>query len=131
MSDAGSVLDKLLAHATAADANYSTTRGVRLPSQLLDEEYPHVFAFEPGYSIATLGFLQEELVGTFTLLIATKDETQEALLVRVDALRTRIRADRTLTSTVDDAFISEYQILEDPRTEHKSALITVTTEELE
>ena len=131
MSDAGSILDKLLLHAIAADANYSTTRGVKVVNSMNDEDFPHAFAYEPRMAIARLPFLQENVSGDFTILLATKGETQEQLLVRSDAFRARIQADRTLTGEVDTAYVSSIEVLEDPRTGIKAALIIVSTEEFE
>ena len=131
MSYAGSILDKLLAHATADDANYKTERGIRLVTSLNDEDFPHVFAFAPSDAPGSLPFRQEEIVGTFNIGICTKDETQEQLLVRGDAFRARIKADRTLTGDVDNASVSSRTVSEDPRSSVKTLLIVVTTEDLE
>ncbi len=129
MSDAGSIFDKLLAHATAEDPNYSTTRGVKL--SLNDEEFPHAFAFNARTSSARLAFRQEAVSGQYTVSLATKGETQEQLLIRYDAYRARIQADTTLTGEVDDAFVSDMQLREDPRSSEKVVDITISTEKLE
>jgi hypothetical protein len=129
MSDAGSIFDKLLTHATTADPNYSTTRGVKL--SLNDEEFPHAFAWNARISIGRLAFLQDEVSGQYTVSLATKGETQEQLLVRYDAYKARIQADRTLTGEVDDAFVSDMVLREDPRSSEKVVDITISTEKLE
>lgn len=131
MSDAGAILDKLLTHATTIDANYSTTRGVKLHTSMNDEEFPHVFAYEPRMAIDLRPFLQERVSGDFTVMIVTKDETQEALLVRADAFRAAIQGDRTLTGEVDTAYVSSIEVFEDPRDGKKAAKIIVSTEEVE
>jgi len=131
MSYAGSILDKLIAHAEAADANYTTTRGLSLVTQLNDEDYPHVFAYEPNMAIALIPFRQERVSGDFNVLIATKGETQEQLLVRADAFRARIQADRTLTGDVDTAYVSSIEVFEDPRSGVRAARVVVSTEEVE
>ena len=130
MSAVGSILDKLIAHAVAISIT-KTTRGVNLLSTLNDEDFPHCFAYEPRLSIALLPFRQERVSGDFTILIVTKDETQEELLVRADALRARIQADRTLTGDVDTAYVSDIEVIEDPRDGKKAAKIIVSTEEVE
>ena len=131
MSYAGSILDKLIAHAVAIDATYSTTRGIEIVTSLNDEDYPHVFAYEARLEVSLLPFLQESVSGDFTVLIVTKDETQEQLLVRADAFRAAIQADRTLTGDVDTSFVSLVEVLEDPRDGKKAARIIVSTEEVE
>ena len=131
MSDAGSILDKLLLHAVAADANYSTTRGVGLHTSLNDEEFPHVYAYEPKMAIDLRPFLQEGASGDYTIMIVTKAETQEELLVRTDAFRARIQGDRTLAGEVRTAYVSAIEVFEDPRDGHKAAKIIVSTEKVE
>lgn len=131
MSDAGSILDKLLAHATTADPNYTTTRGIELVSALNDEDFPHAFAFDAKVSILRLPFFQEAVSGEYTVLLATKGETQEQLLVRYDAYRALIQGDRTLTGEVDNAFVSSMELLEDPRSTVKAAQIVISTDEFE
>ena len=131
MSEAGSILDKLIAHAVAADVTYSTTRGVNLLANLNDEDFPHVFAYEPDVSTSELAFRQEAVTGDFTIAITTKGETQEALLVRVDAYIARIQADRTLTGDVDNALVTSYRVDEDPRSTLKAALLTVSIRKVE
>ncbi len=131
MSDIGSILDKLLAIAVAVDANYKTTRGVNLIATLNDEDFPHVFAYEPAVAITLESHLQENVAGDFTILIVTKGETQEQVLVRADAFRAAIQADRTLTGDVETAYVSAIAILEDPRSILKGAQISVTTAEVE
>ena len=131
MSYAGSILDKLILHAKAADENYSTSRGIDGIFSLNDEDYPHVFAYEPKIAPAPLLYLQESVSGDFTILIVTKGETQEETLVRADAFRARIKADRTLTGDVDNAWVSNSEVLEDPRALIKWARIIVSTEEVE
>lgn len=131
MSYAGSILDKLIAHAEAAAADYSTQRGIDGIFSLNDEDYPHVFAYEPKMAIALIPYLQESVSGDFTILILTKGETQEATLVRADAFRARIQGDRTLTGDVDTAYVSDIEVMEDPRAGIKWARIIVSTEEVE
>ena len=131
MSVAGSILDKLLAHAVAADATYKTTRGIDLIGSLNDEDYPHAYAYEPKIAVTPLPFLQEDVAGDFTILIVTKGETQEQLLVRADAFRVRIQGDRTLTGDVDASLVTSSEVLEDPRSGIKAARIVVSTEKLE
>ena len=130
MSVDGTIMDKLLAHATAADASYTTNRGALLRTSLNDEDFPNVFAFEPQRTINRLGFLQEETSGEYPLLLSTKNETQEEILVRADAIEARIVADPTLTASVDDAWVSRVEIREDPREKIRVALITVSTEKV-
>lgn len=131
MSDIGSILDKLIDHAVAIDANYSTTRGVNLVAILNDEDFPHIFAFEPRVAITLADFLQEIVSGDYTIMIVTKGETQEEVLNRADAFRAAIQGDRTLTGDVDTAFVSAIEIIEDPRAILKAAKISVATEEVE
>lgn len=131
MSVMGSVIDKLLAHATALDANYVTTRGGGTVGSLNDEDFPHVFAPEPSIGIVSLPFFQEDTTGQYNIVIVTKDETQEALLVRADAYRVAIQGDRTLTGDVDSALVTVIDVLEDPRTDIKAAQMIVTTREIE
>jgi hypothetical protein len=59
-------------------------------------------------------------------LVATKGETQEALLVRVDAYIARIQGDRTLTGDVDLALVTSYRIDEDLRSSIKGATMIVS-----
>ena len=131
MSEAGSILDKLIAHAAAADATYSTTRGVKLVASLNDEDFPHVFAYGADVSTSELPFRQEAVAGEFTILIATKGETQEALLVRVDAYIARIQGDRTLAGDVDLALVTSYRIDEDLRSSIKGATMIVSVRKVE
>ncbi len=131
MSEAGSIFDKLIALVEAIDANYVTERGIRLISSLNDEDFPHCFAFEPVVTNSELDFQQEDEGGDYTLLIVTKGETQEAILLRVDAIKAAVKADRTLTGDVDFALATAYKIEEDPRTKIKAAPIVVSTRRLE
>jgi hypothetical protein len=129
MSYAGSILDKLITIAETVDADYKTERGVDLTGLLNDEDFPHIYAYEPKMAITPLPFLQESVSGDFTILIVTKGETQEEVNVRADAIRAAVKADNTLTGDVDLAYVSSIEVFEDPRDGKKWAKIIVSTEE--
>ena len=130
MSYAGSILDKLIVHVKATDAAFEATRGVNLIATLNGEDFPHVFAYEPKVDKARLPFRQYRVSGSFRITIVTKGETQEQLLVRVDAIVALLEGDITLTGDIDDLAVS-YELLEDPRDGKKAVFITVSTEGIE
>lgn len=133
MSDTGTILDALITHAEATDAEFvgNTTRGVLARGEINDEDYPHFFAYNPRISSTRIPFRQKNTVGEYPVAILTKGETQEQLLTRVEAFVARIDGDRTIGGEVDLADVSSVDLSEDPRTKIKFAELIVRTEALE
>ena len=133
MSDTGTILDALIAHAIATDAAFTgnTTRGVLTRGEMNTEDHPHFFAYNPRGSSSPLPFRQKNTSAEYPVMILVKDETQEQLLTRVEAFVARIDGDRTLGGEVDLADVSSRELAEDPRAKIKLARLVVRTEVLE
>jgi len=116
VSDFGAVMDVLISECrTAVPAipagALGAERDFRLGEELRKDELPHVFVHSPAEQIELLDLQQERR--TFVCTIDVWDEVgQEAMAVYLDAIRDRIAANRTLTSSVDYATVSARQIVE-------------------
>ena len=127
MSNLGSQMDALIVIAQAAIPTIVAERGVRLVANLRDEEFPHLFLFDPSEVVEVLDHNQERVEARHSLVFAVRGETQESLLSKLDTFRDNLRVDPTLGGIVDYAYMSERTIQEHADSSEKEAAIVVTT----
>lgn len=127
MSDWGTLEDKLIALANGAVAGLDSERGLRMASALKPAEFPHLFVYDPDETATILDHQQEAIEIQFQLLVLTRDDTQEEIQLKVDAIRDAIRADKTLTGSVDLVHVSARGIRENPQVGEKAGDLTVIT----
>lgn len=120
-------MDALILIAEDAISGITAERGVQLAGDVNHENLPHLSIFNPAESVELLPHNQERVECRISLVLATKSESQESILLKVDALRDHIRSNPTLGGIVDYAYISDRAILEDPEEGRKEALLVVTT----
>ena len=130
MSEWGAVMDRLIVLAQGAVAELAvagrTERGIRLASKLAPAELPHLFVFDPRESVALLPQLQERVTLTVTMTLVVRDESQEALATKLDAIRDAIRGDPTLAGAVESCHVSERTLREHPEVAEKGGGLLVT-----
>lgn len=130
MSEWGGIFDRLIALAEGAVPELATAgrteRGVRVAEKLAPQEFPHLFAYDPRDTVALLPQLQERVTTTLTLLLVTREETQEATAAKCDAIRDAIRGDPTLAGLVESCHVSERTLREHPDVAFRAAGLLVT-----
>lgn len=131
MSDLGSIMDVLIlecrdAIATIPAAALGAERGVRVGEELSTAELPHVFVHSPEESVDLLDFQQEQRTCTFVIDLWA-DDTQEALLLKLDAIRDHVVSNRSLTSNVDYATVTGRQVFEFAGKDRKVGRLVVST----
>ena len=133
MSDWGSILTQVEAEIRQALADLPAgtlgfERGLRIGQDLTTEELPHVFAHNPEERITELDYGQRRVEFSIQLDVWVRGETQEQLAVRLDDIRNEIDGNRTLSGTVDKAFISSRGIREFPGRLEKAGVLILQTE---
>ena len=130
MSEWGGDLDRLLALGVAAIATLKTERGIRLTKDLNPADFPRLFAFEPRFVTDELPHQRETVASTYTLLLVTQGESQEATCLKAEALRDAIRGDPTLAGRVLSSRVTESTLREHPAVAEKGVgfLVTVRRE---
>ncbi len=117
MSEFGDIIDRLEVHWRTADKTIPSgktgfERDVRLSSDLTPGEFPHVFAHDPSESASRLPHRQATRTVSVQFDYWTRQKTQEALSLVLDAFRNAVEADPTLNGKVDDAFVSSRAVVD-------------------
>jgi hypothetical protein len=131
MSDLGTIMDALITEARSGVTSIpalalGAERGVRVGEELSTAELPHLFVHSPEESVDLLDFQQEQRTCTFTLDLWA-DDTQEALLLKLDAIRDKIALNRSLSSAVDYATVTGRQVFEFAGKDRKVGRLVVST----
>lgn len=100
--------------------------GEDLPASKL----PHVYTRSvlEGVEIVTGGYGAKQVTILFTFALWTRNEDQEAVSVRLDAIRDQIDSNRTLGGLVDLAMVSARQISEFPDRDVRKAEFLIQAE---
>lgn len=128
MSDMGAILARIQVDAEAAVGGIVVERGIRQAKNLLTEELPHLFLFDPAEEIDLLPLQVEHQKFAARLELVTRGETQEATALKMDAIRDAIRGDRTLNGLVTWAYVSNRGIVESGETKEKIGEMIVLAE---
>ena len=134
MSRSGGDLDALFVLARAAVPELvgadHTERGIRLSSKLREQDLPHLFGYDPREASTPLAHHRKQTTATYTLQLVTRGETQEATLLKADAIEDAIDADSTLGGRVLECRVSDRTLREHPDVVDKGVgfLITVKRE---
>ena len=118
MSEWGSIIDAIETEVRTAVSGIPTStlgfeRGVRPGQSLQTGEFPHVFAHDPVESREELDVGNQVLVRfSVQLDVWTRNETQEQVAVRLDAIESEIRGNPTLGGLVDFAWCSARSVVE-------------------
>lgn len=117
MSEFGAIIDRLEVHWRTADATIPPgatgfERDVRLAADLTGGELPHVFAHDPSESSSALPHRQTSRTVSIQFDYWTRDQTQEAVSLVLDAFRDAVEADPTLSGLVDTAFLSTRGVID-------------------
>jgi hypothetical protein len=97
MSDAGTIMDALITAAEGAVSGLTGAREIDGAYKILDENFPCLFVYAPHETVDVGDFQLETQKTRVEMLLFTKAETQEALLLKMDAIRDAIATDRTLS----------------------------------
>lgn len=127
MSDMGAIMDAIVTAAETAVAGLVSERGVRLSANLNPEDFPHLFVHSPSETIELFPHQQERVTTQIELILVTRGETQEATVLKVDAIRNQIRTDKTLGGIVRWAYVSSRGIREHPKVNEKAGDMAVVT----
>ena len=117
MSDFGAIIDRLEVHWRTADATIPPgatgfERDVRLSADLTAGELPHVFAHDPSESASALPHRQTTRAISVQFDYWTRNATQEAVSLVLDAFRDAVEADPTLSGIVENAFCSTRGVID-------------------
>ncbi len=115
MSAAGQILDAIVTAAEAAVSGLEAERGLRHSQELEDGVMPHLFLIAPAARREQLVYRQIATTHRIEARLVTRYETQEASLLKLDAIQAAIDADPTLGGVVDTAFVPDDEPLEDHR----------------
>jgi hypothetical protein len=130
----GGDLDALLALAQAAVPSLvgadHVERGIRLAKDLRPQDLPHLFAYEPRDASEALPHHRKRTSTVYSLLLVTRDATQEATALLADAIEDAIDADSTLGGRVLSCRVSDRTLREHPAVADRGVgfLVTVTRE---
>jgi len=134
VSRAGGDLDALFALAQAAVPTLAgadhVERGLRNAEKLRPQDLPHLFGYEPRDTSEALPHHRKATTTQYTLLLVTRDETQEETLLKADAIEDAIDAASTLGGRVLECRVTDRTLREHPDVVHKGVgfLITVKRE---
>jgi hypothetical protein len=103
--------------------------GVREPSQLPADAFPHLFVHSEEEQIELLDHLQERRTVRTQMSLVTNDGDHDGMSTKLDAIRDAIHTDRTLGGIVDHATVTARAIGEAPMTLFREGLLEVTTVE--
>jgi len=97
---------------------------------LTSEKLPHVYVRDlvEGVDEPDVDYGVEDVTILLTMALWTRDESQEAVSVRLDALRDQLRANRTLGGIVDKVNVVARQIEEFMDNKHRRAQFIVQVE---
>jgi hypothetical protein len=123
-------MDAIIAAAEAAVSGLVGERGPRLAQELEDDALPHLLVHNPVVSRTRLDWAQLETTTQIPATLVTRYESQEATLLKADAIRAAIDADRTLGGVVDDAFVVAEPLREDPRERDRIVEMLIETSEV-
>jgi hypothetical protein len=112
MSDAGTIMDALITAAEGAVSGLTGAREIDGAHGILDENFPYLFVYAAHETVDVGDFQLETQKTRVEMLLFTKAETQEALLLKMDAIRDAIATDRTLGGVVQAAHVVERVLLE-------------------
>jgi hypothetical protein len=124
MSSIGADLDTLATLAEGAVSGLVTERGLRLAEHLNSAELPHLFLHNPLDDVTLLRLNQEAQELRVSLTLVTRGETQEATLLKAEAIVDAIQASPELAGG-GLAHVSSLGVREDPRSEFKAADLLV------
>lgn len=132
MSDFGAIEDALIslcrtAVPTIPAGTLGAEKGIRDPSSLNNEAFPHLFAHNTSEEVALLDFQQEQRTTRVQLSLVTADDDHAGLATKLDAIRDGIVANRTLTGIVLYSFVSNRSVNESTLTHFKEGVLEVTT----
>jgi len=122
----GDILDELLAQGIVG-GEWTTSREYTPLSSV--QTMPYAYAFMRGHSAEQLEWVQEARTFEAVLVVAARDETQEAFYARVDGVVDSLYAqpNRTLNGNIDTFYVSQIVVAELERPANgKAAAITVT-----
>lgn len=129
-SDVGEIMDAIITAAEGAVSGLTGYRGLKLVSDLTeDEDFPYLCVYDPDESTELGDFLMTRSSVEVAMLLYTKEETQEAVAVKMDAIRDAIDTDATLGGVVQFAHVSTRSIREDPAEDVKAGYMLVETVE--
>jgi hypothetical protein len=135
VSSFGEIIDRLevLVRAAVPDmpaGDLGWTRGLTVGQELSDSRLPHCLAYEPSREVSEIDHRQEVIEISVVLGLWTRNETQEELATRLDAVRSQILGDPTLNGLVDRAWISADGIREFEGKAERAGILVVQTEEI-
>lgn len=134
MSDWSTIEAALIAAArTAVPSIPSGTKGaetgLREPTTLEADAFPHLFVHSQDEEIEVLDHLQERRTIRTAMSLVTVDGDHDGMSTKLDAIRDQIHSDRTLGGIVDHATVTARVMNESAGTHFREGLLEVTTVE--
>lgn len=129
MSNFGVLMDRVVAAAQGAVTGLVAERANALVKNVALDDFPHLFVYNASDRIERAGHKQKLVTTTIIARLVTRDETQEALFLKRDAIRDAIEADATLLSLTTDVLVDATDTEEDPASQDKFAEMTITTQQ--
>lgn len=125
MSDFGTLMDRIVAASVAAVPTLIAERDNKLAKDLQAEDFPHLFVYAPSRVTERLAHQQKAMDTRIRCRLVTRGETQEAMLLKHDAIVAAIEADAALLSATIDVWVESTETAEDPRSRDKFAELVV------